>query len=113
CQPCAVYVRTYPIGWAVSFDSSLKEIRITGLLGVPGNKTTFAYTSNLLVGITDSIGKTTTLGYDGTNHLRWIRDPGGRIDSTTIDGSGNLVTIQDWGYTRGQGGHLIQYGYDS
>ena len=72
------------------------------------NKVTFGYNaSNLLVAITDSLGKTDSLGYDASNHLQRIKDPGGRVDSITIDGSGNLTRIKDWA-----GGLPFQPTYD-
>ncbi len=128
--PCPTYTRSYPAGGSIGFDASLRMVAWGGfywdgdavsravnsghkppkyLPRIYISASTFGYNaSNLLVAMTDSIGKADTLGYDGSNHLRWIKDPGGRVDSITVDASGNLTRIKDQA-----GGLPFQGTYDS
>lgn len=86
------YDRRYPDSTTVSFYT---DGRLAYTKDRFGNQTTFGYNgSNLLVAITDPATRTDSLGYV-SNKLRWIKDPGGRVDSITVDASANLTRITD------------------
>jgi len=105
------YRRYYPDGAYAYFDPTLRMALVGDRFG---NKTTYGYdASNLLVAITDPTGKAASLGY-ASNRLRWIKDPGGRTDSITIDASGNLSQIKDWALSTGcLCGQALQFQYDA
>jgi len=88
----ATYTRRYPDGTTVGFRADglmvyLQDAhRSTALCVYNG--------SNQLVAFRDVAEKDDSLGYVN-GKLRWIKDPGGRTDSITIDSSGNLTRIRD------------------
>ncbi len=89
----AKYTRRYPDGTMIAFYTNGRLDYVKDRFS---NQITFKYnTSQLLVAIVDPAGKADSVGYV-SNKLRWIKDPGGRVDSITVDGSGNLTRIRDW-----------------
>jgi len=60
-----------------------------------GNQIILAYTGANLTTITDAVGRTLTLSYDGANHLTQLQDPLGRKVTYAYDANGRLATITD------------------
>jgi RHS repeat-associated protein len=72
-----------------------------------GNALSFAYTSSRLTTITDTVGRTVTLGYDGSGRLTTLSAPLSRTVTYTYDGSGRLSSATDLA------GKTTSYGYDA
>jgi YD repeat-containing protein len=72
-----------------------------------GNALTFSYSSGQLTGITDSVGRSVTLSYDGSGRLTGLAAPLSRSVSYTYDASGRLATVTDLA------GATTTYGYDA
>jgi RHS repeat-associated protein len=72
-----------------------------------GNHLTFAYTSGRLTTITDTVGRTVTLGYDGSGRLTSLSAPLSRTVTYAYDGSGRLASVTDLA------GKTTTYGYDT
>jgi RHS repeat-associated protein len=89
----AKYRRRYPDGTIVGFRG---DGRIRYRRDSHGRKTIYIHDTStlLLVDIRDPIGKDYLLGYV-SGKLRWIKDPGGRTDSITVNASGDLTRIKD------------------
>jgi RHS repeat-associated protein len=88
----ATYTRRYPDGVKVGFRSDGLMVYLQDAFG---NTRLWRYNaSTQLAAIRDVVGKDDSLGYVA-GRLRWIKDPGGRVDSFTVDASGNLTRIRD------------------
>ncbi len=72
-----------------------------------GNQLTFDYTSGRLTTITDTVGRTVSLGYDGSGRLSELDAPLSRSVTYTYDGSGRLETVTDLA------GETTTYAYDT
>jgi YD repeat-containing protein len=129
-EDAGLYSRHYPDGTVVTFDiDGLHEATIDRF----GNRTVYTYDSvDRVVTIEripadQSSGLTWTLSYSG-EHLDAITDPAGRTWDATVDGAGDLVSLEDPdGNARGftyDGGHRMtvktletgdsfSYGWDS
>jgi RHS repeat-associated protein len=70
--------------------------RLTAEIDRNGNQISFAYTASDLTTITDTVGRTVTLGYDPTSHrLTSVQDPLGHQVVYTYDPNGRLATVKD------------------
>jgi len=88
----AKYTRGYPDGTTVGFYPNGRMGFIKDRFA---NQVTYRYNTSLqLVAIVDPAGQADSLGYSG-GKLNWIKDPRGRVDSITVDASGNLTRIKD------------------
>ncbi|MDF1615387.1 DUF6531 domain-containing protein, partial [Desulfurivibrio dismutans] len=58
--------------------------RLTAVSDRNGNALSFAYLGGLLVGVTDSAGRSTSFSYDALGKLAAVTDPGGRLYSFQI-----------------------------
>ena len=72
-----------------------------------GNALSFGYTSGQLTTITDSVGRSVTLSYDGSGRLTSLAAPLSRSVSYTYDASGRLASVTDLA------GATTTYGYDA
>jgi len=104
----------YARGKSMRFNSSRRLISISDR---NQNTTTLGYAGNNLTTITDAVGRTITLAYDGSNRISSATDPMGRIWRYTYEGTpgtgGNpgLTTVTDpentvTRYTYSVGGRL-------
>jgi len=101
----AKYTRRYPNGTTVGFYTNGRMDYFKDRFG---NQSTLQYNTSLqLIAIVDPAGQADSLGYS-SGKLSWIKDPSGRVDSITVDGSGNLTRIKDR-----VGGLPFQGQYDS
>lgn len=88
------YKRRYPDSTVVGFSSQGHMVNVDDAFG---RRTRYAYNTDgwwRLIAIHDPTEKQFSFGYVN-GKLRWIRDPGGRTDSITIDAAGNLTRIKD------------------
>ena len=78
---------------------------LTSMVDTNANATTFSYDNDLLIRITDPLGRQTTLAYVD-QHLSQVQDPSGRQTHFAHDDAGNLtqVTFPD--------GSVRKFGYD-
>ena len=60
-----------------------------------GNIQTLNYTGSLLTSITDTVGRSIALSYDGSNRLTQLIDPIGRTIDFIFDANGDLVSATD------------------
>ncbi len=94
CSPVCIWrwSRRYPDGTKIGFRY---DGRMDQIYDAHGNMQQWLYdASNQPVTFRDVAAKDISLGYVN-GKLRWIKDPGGRSDSITIDASGNLTQIKD------------------
>ncbi|MGH2454912.1 MAG: LamG-like jellyroll fold domain-containing protein [Candidatus Limnocylindria bacterium] len=71
-------------------DGRLLELRDRN-----ANALTFGYTADLLTTITDTVGRTVTLGHDANDRLMSVDGPPSRSVSYEYDPSGRLATVTD------------------
>jgi RHS repeat-associated protein len=80
---------------------------LTAIVDRNANELTFSYTAGKLIQITDTVGRTITLGYDANERLASLSGPPNRSVSYTYDPSGRLATVTD------ASGGVWEYGYDA
>jgi len=81
--------------------------RLTEVVDRNGNTTTLTYTAGNLTAITDTYGRSLTLGYNAQKKLTSVTDPLGRTTTFSYDSTGRkLMTITD------PAGKKIQYTYN-
>lgn len=104
------FTLTNQVAYSFSSAGALTQI------GEPaGNHLAFSYSAGNLTTITDTVGRTVSLSYDGSNRLTQIQDPLGRKVTYAYDGSGRLATVTDKiGNATGQNPlqHQWKYAYD-
>jgi len=88
------YDRTWLDGTTAAFDT---QGRLASMRDRYGNQTNFSYNGSTfqLASITDPAGMITSLFYDGSGKLDYVRDPGSRVTQVTVNGSGDLTEIFD------------------
>ena len=69
--------------------------RLTSISDRNNNSIQLAYSGNNLTKITDAVGRTISLGYDGGGHITSLSDPIGRTLAYEYDGAGNLIAFTD------------------
>ncbi|MCI0389182.1 MAG: DUF6531 domain-containing protein, partial [Acidobacteria bacterium] len=84
------------------FDASGRP---TAMVDRNGNTTTLSYTGSNLTRITDAVGRSITLEYDGSNRIVQATDPLGRLWRYGYGGGNSLVTVTD------PQGNVTRYGY--
>lgn len=84
------------------FDASGRLVSITDR---NANAILLEYGGGDLTGITDTVGRTFVLLYDGLHHLTELRDPTGRTVRFTYHPDGRLASVID------PLGHVTSYGY--
>lgn len=68
---------------------------VSAMLDRNNNQLTFAYTSGRLSTITDTVGRTISLTYDGSNRLSTVSGPPSRSVTYTYDLNSRLATVTD------------------
>jgi len=94
-------------GSVMRFDSVGK---LSATVDPNGNASTFAYTGSNLTRVTDSVGRSITLDYDGSNRIIRAADPLGRVWKYSYDSGGRLNKVLDPDPDPSNRG--VVYGYD-
>jgi len=91
-------------GEVMRFDGSGK---LVAQIDRNSNTTTLSYSGTNLTSITDAVGRTILLSYDGQGRVTQAKDPLGRITQYSYDtNNGMLATVTD------PLGNVTRYGYD-
>lgn len=106
------YLLTYKNGTAFRFtyfETGQPVAVLVSITDTNGNVVTLAHTSsvpNQITQIVDSVGRSTSLTYDGSSRITSITDPLGRSVSYTYNAQGTLATVHD------VAGGVTSYTYD-
>jgi len=108
-----VYNLRYRSGLTYGFQTSSLGALVAFLTSITdrnGNATTLTLNPSQplqITQITDPVGRSLTLAYDGSNRITSVTDPIGRIVRYTYNSQGTLATFTD------PAGGVTSYGYDT
>lgn len=103
-NPDDTYTLTEKHGTKYNFDENGKLVSIVDR---NSNAQTLTYTGDLLTQITDSVGRSVAISYNGDNRISTVTDPAGRTLTYNYDAEGNLISFTD------QAGNITTYTYDN